>query len=305
MGKAILPILLGALALPILSAADISVPLVSIAASSSLPDSESGSAAPRRIRYSGDKAFDGRPDTAWVEGVPGPGIGQGIAIKTESSIAFDSVEILPGYFDERYFAANNRIKAFSLEAVEEKGLWKESFSCADGMKSQVVKLSRTVTAREIRLTILEVYEGSRWDDTCLSEFRFRLGNARYALSFSRIEYDRGSYKPSFNGPPITLYPEGYSMLLELREGGKLTGDLDYGNQVGMPISEGTWRFRPDGAVELSYTHYDGYKRMDPETDPPAEYVSGSMRLMVLGLNDSAEFMFSEGTGLSCRILERK
>ncbi len=281
--------------------------VTSIRASSSLPDDTQGvdPAAYRRIRYAGDKAFDGRPDTAWAEGAAGAGVGESITIKLEKDIRFDAVEIMPGYFHAKYFAANNRIKRFRLEAGGNEG-WKETFLCRDSMTPQRFRLSKQVRASEIKFFVLDTYKGSRWDDTCVSELTFFSGNDRYQLLCNRVEYAGGRYGLSFATGAINLVPTKGYMVLTIEKGGGLSGDFALGHQVGMPIRSGSWRFHADGTVDISYTHGDGHKRMGPDDEdlPPSIDVSGRMIVRLLGeFPPEADIWFGNGSGISCLVLQ--
>ena len=60
-------------------------------------------------RYSEDKAFNGDPSTAWVEGVEGPGLGEQVAF--EIAPRSTRIEIYPGYGVEEYHRLDNRVKS--------------------------------------------------------------------------------------------------------------------------------------------------------------------------------------------------
>ena len=78
-------------------------------------------------------AFDGDPSTAWNEAVEGNGIGQRIELTFERDVRVDANELMAGYFDSRYYQKNNRVR---------------------------------------KLEIRETYQGSRWNDTSISEIAF-------------------------------------------------------------------------------------------------------------------------------------
>jgi hypothetical protein len=288
---------------------DMRVPVEYIRASSSLPDNpaEQNEALLRRIRYCSDKAFDNRADTAWAEGAPGAGLNETITIKIVRPITLDELEVMPGFFDARYFKANNRIKRFRLESGD--GRWKEEFACSDNREAQRRKLTKTVQATEIVFTVLEVFKGEKWDDTCLSELAFFNKGARYELLCNRIQYAGGAYSLSVQTEAAGIFPRGEGgypiALFTLKQDGTLGGDLGPGSQVGIPILEGAWKFKSDCTLELTYT-YGVQRKMMGEDEAESEGLSrystegtGGMVLSLLGekpkkrgesFDDSSEFL---------------
>jgi hypothetical protein len=121
------------------------VNIVTCEATSSVADStaDSGDRSMRRyIRYSGDKAFDGNPVTAWAEGVDGAGIDEGLTLEIDEEITVDEVGVMPGYFDERYFYSNNRVKTLVTVLDEGEII---GFDFADEMVPQRIPLEKQVT----------------------------------------------------------------------------------------------------------------------------------------------------------------
>ncbi len=116
-------------------------------------------------RYAADRAFDGDPRTAWVEGVAGPGIDESIRIGFAADVTIREIRVMPGYFDRRWWAANNRVK----EAVLRFDGGERQLVFADVMEAQGTRFDPPITAREFTLVIRSVYPGSRWDDTCIAE----------------------------------------------------------------------------------------------------------------------------------------
>ncbi|MCK4515561.1 MAG: ankyrin repeat domain-containing protein [Spirochaetaceae bacterium] len=160
---------------------DLQLPLASsVLEDSGIPD-----------RYSADKAVDDTLSTSWVEGVEGPGVGEQLAflISRETSV----IEIFPGYGDERYFIPNNRLRRANLTiyvfvaGVTEKAV---VFSVEQLLHAELEFDDRpAIQEFEVELPeidvlpqfgtvfavieIVDVYPGTRWDDTCIAEVRVR------------------------------------------------------------------------------------------------------------------------------------
>jgi hypothetical protein len=303
------------LLLPVILYADgYKVPVVSIRASSSLPDNanEKNPRRIKRIRYCADKAFDNRTDTVWAEGVTGPGTGESITITLQHAIDIDAVEIMPGYFDPRYWKANNRIRRFELKTGD--STWKETFLCQDKRTAQRYQLSRRISAKEIIFTVLESYKGTKWDDTCLSELVFLSRAKSYELLCNRITYNNGRYDLSFGGESFTLFPldnsEFPSASLTINRVGDVSGDLAPAHQVGMSIFTGSWELNPDGTIVVTCSHHDGMKRMGPEEEeddsPPESFAQSSrVTLLLLGeMSSSLEERFGTSADFNSVELSR-
>ena len=156
-------------------------------ATSFLPDQKNPT------RYAPKSAVDGDPATSWVEGAEGPGVGQKIAVAVPEGAAV--ITVLPGFGDSRYWSRNNRLRSarlrlYALADILEaatvrwghtymvRGLEEAVLSFSDEMRPQnspLPKAPMKLKSNErllVVLEILQVYPGSQWDDTCISEIHF-------------------------------------------------------------------------------------------------------------------------------------
>jgi hypothetical protein len=160
---------------------DLALPL----ASSYLPDRS------RPGRYAPDKARDGSLASSWVEGVPGPGIGERITFTLPRDAG--GLEVYPGYGVSQYFLPNNRLKKASLSVkllttapteranvYDMREVLRRDLHFEDRQQFQrfVIDLPEIRVPPEFSLLIAvleirEVYPGTRWDDTCIAEIRTR------------------------------------------------------------------------------------------------------------------------------------
>jgi hypothetical protein len=139
------------------------------------------------LKYSPDKVFDGNIQTAWVEGAADEGLGEKLAfIIPEKS---KSISIMPGLGIEKYFKMNNRVKTAKLVIYNIKEpyatqcytalilgdiIFEKELSFTDEMKMQNFDLGLVTKEQTIAvLTITSVYDGSKWDDTCISEITIK------------------------------------------------------------------------------------------------------------------------------------
>ncbi len=113
-------------------------------------------------------AFDNDTQTNWQEGVDGPGIGQGITAHFDGNVKVSCMLFkLGNWKDAKNFYGNNRpsklgitIGDFSTE-IEFPTSWEEF----------CVELNHPYAADSITFTIDDVYQGTSWDDTAISDIR--------------------------------------------------------------------------------------------------------------------------------------
>jgi hypothetical protein len=152
-----------------------------------------------RFNYEPKNLFDNDLNTAWVEGVTGSGVGEWVEIQCANSVYVEAIGIINGYTkNEAIYNANNRIRKIRLD-VEFRDTW-QGDTDQNGRKTvdidlaekQFNELNRNVQApfiswladyamgravSKIRLTVLEVTGGTKYDDTCISEL-YLLGYVR-------------------------------------------------------------------------------------------------------------------------------
>jgi len=108
---------------------------------------------------------DGRKETAWVEGVPGDGVGECIRVAFPCAFEVKALSITNGYCKSRdTFVRNNRVKRLELSG----DFGRETVSVQDVMEPQKIDL-RGGKTRFVELRIVEIYKGSHHRDTAISE----------------------------------------------------------------------------------------------------------------------------------------
>ena len=101
----------------------------------------------------------------WVEGVKGYGIGEylDMVFKWKS----DEMQILNGFVDFTrmdLYEKNSRVKTVLIESENPK--FAQEYELDDIVRYTVIKLPAKTD--KIRMTIKDVYKGSKYDDTCIS-----------------------------------------------------------------------------------------------------------------------------------------
>lgn len=115
-------------------------------------------------------AQDGDLNTSWVEGVPGPGIGEWIIMPFVETLPVKEIGISIGYDEnDKLFFANNRVKTLKISINGNKFLMNHTFPDKRGI--QHITFDEPIDANSLTFEIVEVYPGTKYDDTCISEIQ--------------------------------------------------------------------------------------------------------------------------------------
>ncbi|MFO8065832.1 MAG: NADase-type glycan-binding domain-containing protein [Spirochaetota bacterium] len=118
------------------------------------------------ITYEAENLGTASLSKPWVEGVEGPGIGEEIRINQ----AFSRIWISTGYVSARrpeLYTMNARPKTLLVVDVDTGEEVRVSLDDTPVIQALPVPGDRRGT-RNLRLTIEEVYPGTRWEDTCVN-----------------------------------------------------------------------------------------------------------------------------------------
>lgn len=117
--------------------------------------------------------IDGDDKTAWVEGVPGDGIGERLYLyfqdlNVQKCLYF---RVKNGYQKSpTLFAQNNRIKEIRITIAKDfRDRYRQIHILEDKLGWQEIKIEGPFDFNKITIEILSVYEGEKYDDTCISE----------------------------------------------------------------------------------------------------------------------------------------
>lgn len=112
------------------------------------------------------RMFDDKMDTNWQEGVDGPGIEQGFTAEfQETSNVKYMIFYLGNWKTDNYFYGNNRPKKLTLELGE----FRTQVEFPDKWEAFCVEVTPACTASSLTVTIDEVYAGTSWDDTVITD----------------------------------------------------------------------------------------------------------------------------------------
>lgn len=130
--------------------------------------------------YSANNIDDSNLNTAWVEGKPDYGIGEKVKvtiqpnIKEKYSLKLSGFRIANGYVkDKKTWQANSRVKALKMYI---NGKLKAIIELKDCYGFQNVSFNEVVIPKKsgitVELEIVDVYKGSKFQDTAISEIQF-------------------------------------------------------------------------------------------------------------------------------------
>jgi hypothetical protein len=101
----------------------------------------------------------------WAEGVPGDGIGEWLEV--EFARPSDEIMILNGYVDFKNMSAyknNNRLKRIRIESQDPQ--FNIEYTLPDYVAYHSIPLPQKT--KKVKITILEVYKGLKYEDTCVT-----------------------------------------------------------------------------------------------------------------------------------------
>lgn len=118
-------------------------------------------------RYGPGNLTDGDRATAWVEGVGGTGTGERILINFGSERRFAGIDITNGYTKNKsIFTKNGRVRSATVRLSDGSSY---DLPLSDTMNVLRKRLQRPVAATWMELRIDAVYDGSKYQDTAISE----------------------------------------------------------------------------------------------------------------------------------------
>ncbi|UTY33367.1 NADase-type glycan-binding domain-containing protein [Treponema putidum] len=109
-----------------------------------------------------------RQDSPWVEGVDGWGIGESFVIKTQRNNDDKYILLMNGYIsasNPKLYDENGRIKKILVEGVISGK--KKEFIIKDTPHPQTVDISFLYRQEDVKVTILDVYKGTKYQDTAI------------------------------------------------------------------------------------------------------------------------------------------
>jgi len=116
--------------------------------------------------YYASNVLNSDKDKPWVEGADGSGIGEWIEISSDSVQKISGISLLSGYFKSSdSYKKNNRPQHIRIGFSDGTSIEK---TLSDEQKKQVITFDKEIPTTFVRITILGVFKGTHYDDTCIS-----------------------------------------------------------------------------------------------------------------------------------------
>ncbi len=152
-----------------------------------------------------------------------------ISFYMDEPVKIDCISLEHGYFDSKYFEANNRLKKVKvIKKLNGEILSENIFSLENKMEAQKLNFRSDASCREIDIELLEIYPGSKWDDTVVSEISFYHNDKKLPVYFihdSNALYQE--YVHSFNYSLSSNNPGSCPVIKEDFQYGKAGAETYY------------------------------------------------------------------------------
>ncbi|MBN2351208.1 MAG: hypothetical protein JXD23_01470 [Spirochaetales bacterium] len=226
------------------------------------------------FRYHPVMAFDGDPKTAWNEGVEGEGKYESVRIDFFDEIWVDGVAIMPGFYDKRWYASNNRIKklVFGYRTKSKGDFLETNYDLTDGMEIKRFTFP-AVKIISAEFVIGEVFPGNRYDDTCISGIVFYYRKKRIALRGMNDFKQLLVKNPAFSTPSGflmtegSMYPTYYYFFTDF-----ICISIRSADETGS-IMKGTWRLEAKNReITVDFTEREVFQGLGKSIDQPSYIV---------------------------------
>jgi len=161
-----------------------------------------------KIAYSPEHLFDSQTDMAWsTNGKETDGINQSATVSFDKETEIAGIMIWNGYQrSDAHYYANGRVKKLDVNG--------QAADVKDNKKHQTILFPKPVNAKEITLTIKEIYKGSKYKDVLISELRFITPDGKIILP--RVKTKAAALSKTYSLKTDTTYAN----LVAITENGK-------------------------------------------------------------------------------------
>jgi hypothetical protein len=134
--------------------------------------------------YHAGYLFDSRRNSGWVEGKSGSGKGETIGFTFNKPVTIAKLRLWNGLLiSDVHYSANERVKSFDFSSGNDSA----GYTIPDSMSAQTVTLKKPLKGTGFTFTIKEIYPGTKYKDTVISELLFHDGTQWFSLYSDEIE----------------------------------------------------------------------------------------------------------------------
>jgi len=166
-----------------------------------------------KFGYDFTKMFDNNEETCMAINNRELQLNQGLFLSlngvNHSNPKISGFSIKPGFFDDRFYSKNSRIKKLELllqvHSKDHRGyshyndiIYEYEFD--DKMEEKIIRFPQVINGNitKFEIKILETYEGSHWNDICISEFHFINNEENINIQICANPYSRITWYLSNN-----------------------------------------------------------------------------------------------------------
>jgi len=121
-------------------------------------------------RYGAMNVVDKNPQTAWAEGAAGYGINEWIQIERDGLENVARILISNGYHkSQELYDKNGKLRKFRLDFSDGQYIYYEVDKDITSLKNVKVIFNKPVSTNFIKLTVLDAFGGSKYEDTCITD----------------------------------------------------------------------------------------------------------------------------------------
>jgi hypothetical protein len=121
-------------------------------------------------KYGAMKILDRNSETAWSEGAEGYGINEWIQVERDGLADINEILISNGFHQtQKVFDNNGSLKRFRLDFSQGQYIYYEVDEDKTESKHIRIIFDKPISTDFIKLTILDVFEGGKYEDTCITD----------------------------------------------------------------------------------------------------------------------------------------
>lgn len=125
-----------------------------------------------------ENLLDKNKESCWCEGVEGAGINEYVEVTFKKEMLISEVDIFNGYSKKQKSYENNgrvsKIKIYYTGGSIETDLKDKSWKEVEGKEfTDIISFNTPIETNYIRIVILGAFDGTKFEDTCISELGFK------------------------------------------------------------------------------------------------------------------------------------
>jgi len=127
---------------------------------------------PNTQKYVAENCYDANFETAWVEGVSGYGLAEWIELSAITSQDVGYISIANGYQKSfETYEENGKLAKYRVDFSDGRYFIADAKYAFEPFSQEHIQLVDPIKTNTVRITILDILPGTKYEDTCISEVR--------------------------------------------------------------------------------------------------------------------------------------